>query len=195
MTARFAGRSVLAVAAFFGVACGGKSSSEDTGCPEGVVALVGLAEWSSLEGALGSAGSSGPTEIELCPGTFEVRTRLVKPGAGWDRIILRGHPDGTVLDGGGLGTVLDLEGNGTVELHQLTIQNGRADAGGGGYRGRGMQLLILVIQRRIPEGHDAVTHIFVDRSFIGQDHIGKWGKQAIDQLCQANRIRFVLFGN
>jgi len=190
MTARFAGRSVLAVAAFFGVACGGKSSSEDTGCPEGVVALVGLAEWSSLEGALGSAGSSGPTEIELCPGTFEVRTRLVKPGAGWDRIILRGHPDGTVLDGGGLGTVLDLEGNGTVELHQLTIQNGRADAGGGGYRGRGMQLLILdrvVFQHNEAPGAGAAIRLDDDGSgAVTLEDGGEGGSQFIDNHAGGN---------
>lgn|GEM_PF-4524890 len=124
------------------VGCGSKSSEEGV-CPEGIIALVGAAEWSTLEGAMGAIGPGAEVEVDLCPGTFDSNTHVVEPGAGWDRIIIRGHADGTVLDGGGNDSVLDLEGDGIVELHNLTIANGYADYGGGGYRGFGNQLLIL----------------------------------------------------
>lgn len=126
-----------------GAGCGSKGSDGEPACPPDIIALVGAAEWSSLEGAIGSVSQGASVEVDLCPGTFDTRTAVVGIGAGWDRVVLRGHPDGTVLDGGGAGTVLDFEGNGIVELADLTIRGGYADAGGGGYRGRGNQTLIL----------------------------------------------------
>lgn len=124
------------------VGCSGKGA-EEPACPEGIIAVVGAAQWSTLEGAMGSVGPGSEIEVDLCPGRFSSRTFVSEPGGGWDRIIIRGHPDGTILDGTGDGTVIDLEGDGTVELHDLTIMDGYADNGGGGYRGRGNQLLIL----------------------------------------------------
>ncbi len=121
----------------------GLKSTEDPVCPEGIIAIVGAAQWSTLESAMGSIGPGSNIEVELCPGTFPSRTMISEPGGGWDRITIHGHPDGTILDGEGDGTVIDLEGNGIVELTDLTIRNGYAENGGGGYRGRGNQLLIL----------------------------------------------------
>ncbi len=147
-------RAALAVglAAVLGTGCSSKSG-EEAACPEGVVAIVGLAEWSSLEGAMGSVNPGDDIDVQLCPGTFDSRTHMAEPGGGWGRIVLRGHADGTVLDGGLAGSVLDFEGDGTVELRDLTIANGSSDAGGGGYRGRGNQLLIL--ENVVFEGNQA----------------------------------------
>ncbi|HCH65692.1 MAG: hypothetical protein CL927_01530 [Deltaproteobacteria bacterium] len=129
-----------------GAGCGAKSAEEGV-CPEGVIAIVGTGEWVTLESAIAareSLSSADPdAEIELCPGTFESRTLVEGSGEGFGRIKLRGHPDGTVLDGDGAGTVLTFIGDGVVELSDLTITNGYADAGGGGYRGQGSQTLIL----------------------------------------------------
>jgi predicted outer membrane repeat protein len=125
-----------------GPGCGGKSDGGSS-CPEGIIAIVGAAEWSTLEGAMGTITPGSDVDVELCPGTFSSRTFVEEPGGGWGRIILRGHPDGTILDGGGDGTVLNLVGDGIIELRDLTLANGYAEVGGGGYRGRGNQLLIL----------------------------------------------------
>ena len=125
-----------------GVGCGGKSDG-DAACPEGIIAIVGSAQWSTLEAAMGTIKPGSDVDVQLCPGTFSSRTFVEEPGGGWGRIILRGHPDGTVLDGSGDGTVLHLVGDGIIELRDLTLANGYAEVGGGGYRGRGSQLLIL----------------------------------------------------
>ena len=124
------------------VGCGGKSDGESV-CPEGIIAVVGSSEWSTLESAMGTIKPGSDVDVQLCPGTFASRTFVEEPGGGWGRIILRGHADGTVLDGGGEGTVLNLVGDGIIELRDLTLANGYAEVGGGGYRGRGNQLLIL----------------------------------------------------
>lgn len=124
------------------MACGGGSSSKEEGCPEGVVVRVGAAEWSDLSGAFVNLDEGGAITLDLCPGTFEANVVVDVPGAGWDRVILQGHPDGTILDGNGQGSVIEFRGHGTVELRDLTLQGGIAEEGGG-YLGRGMQLLIL----------------------------------------------------
>ena len=124
------------------VGCGGGSSAKDGACPDGVVVLVGAAEWSDLSGAFANLDEGGAITLDLCPGTFDANVVVDIPGAGWDRIILHGHEDGTVLDGKGQGSVLTFRGHGAVELHNLTLQGGAAEEGGG-YFGRGMQLVIL----------------------------------------------------
>lgn len=125
-----------------GLGCSGKSSGEGV-CPDGVISIVGSYEWTTIESAISARWADEEGEVQLCPGTFESRTLLSLLGDGSERIMLRGHPDGTVLNGNGEGPVFDITGDGVVELSDLTVTNGYADSGGGGYRGRGNQILIL----------------------------------------------------
>jgi len=173
---------LLAGACGLSLACSGKSDDE-AACPDGIIAIVGTAEWSTLEGAMGNVGPGADIEVELCPGRFDSRTAIFEPGGGWDRIIIRGHPDGTILDGEGQGSVIDLEGNGTVELRDLAIVNGYADNGGGGYRGRGNQLLILDNVRF--EGNEAPKDGGAVRLFAEED-----GSVLIEDGTSGN-VRFV----
>ena len=55
--------------------------------------------------------------------------------------------------------------------------------------------VIVVIERRVPEGHDAIAHIFVDGALAGQDDVGGRRQEAVDQAGQALRIGFVDLGN
>lgn len=136
-------RLLLALLPALSLACSDKGSTEQPVCPEDIVAVVDGLEWTDLSGALGSASQGRYLEVDVCPGTFPTAVEVDPPDNGWDRIVLRGHPDGSVLEGNGREPVLFFRGAGTVELIDLTITGGASPGGGGGYRGNGAQLLIL----------------------------------------------------
>ena len=48
-------------------------------------------------------------------------------------------------------------------------------------------------QRRIPERHDGVAHIFVDGAALAQDDVAQWRQQLVDELRQRRGAH--AFGN
>ena len=59
----------------------------------------------------------------------------------------------------------------------------------------GVELMLDVVERRIPERHDGVAHIFVDVALSRQDHVGQRGQEAVHQRRQALRIVLEGFGD
>ena len=57
----------------------------------------------------------------------------------------------------------------------------------------GVDLMLLIVERRIPERHDGVAHIFVDIALARQDRVGQRRQEAIHQRGQA--LRIVLVGS
>ena len=49
----------------------------------------------------------------------------------------------------------------------------------------------LVVERRVPERHDGVAHVFVDGALAGDDRIGQRRQEAVHQRGQALRIVLV----
>ena len=57
----------------------------------------------------------------------------------------------------------------------------------------GVELMLLVVDRRVPERHDGVAHIFVDGTLARQDCIGQRGQEPVHQFGQALRVVLVGF--
>jgi hypothetical protein len=57
----------------------------------------------------------------------------------------------------------------------------------------GVELMFLVVERRIPERHDGVAHIFVDGALSRQDRVGQRRQEPVHQRGQALRIMLVGF--
>ena len=55
--------------------------------------------------------------------------------------------------------------------------------------------MLLVVQGRVPERHDAIAHIFVDGALAGQDDVGGRREKAVDQADQPLGIGFVELGD
>ncbi|OIQ70407.1 hypothetical protein GALL_479810 [mine drainage metagenome] len=55
----------------------------------------------------------------------------------------------------------------------------------------GIDLMLPVIERRIPERHDGVAHIFVDSALSRQDRVGQWRQEPVHQRGQSLRIALV----
>ncbi len=53
--------------------------------------------------------------------------------------------------------------------------------------------MVVIRQRRIPERHDVVAHVFVDGALVRHYRLRQWREQRIDQHGQALRIGLVLF--
>ena len=93
----------------------------------------------SLREAIVAANSAGSATVVLGPGVYV----LSRPGAGEDlsstgdldvtrdMMILGAGADRTVLDGNGIDRVLDVRPAGNLQLHGVTVRNGRAFSGGG----------------------------------------------------------------
>ena len=50
-----------------------------------------------------------------------------------------------------------------------------------------------VVERRVPERHDRVAHVFVDGALAVDDGVGQRRQEAVHQRCQALRIVLVDF--
>ena len=55
----------------------------------------------------------------------------------------------------------------------------------------GVELVILVVERRVPERHDGVAHIFVDGALAVEDRVGERRQEAVHQRGQALRVALV----
>ena len=55
----------------------------------------------------------------------------------------------------------------------------------------GVDLVLVVVERRVPERHDGVAHIFVDGALAIEDRVGKRRQEAVHQRGQALRIVLV----
>ena len=53
--------------------------------------------------------------------------------------------------------------------------------------------MVGVVERRVPERHDRVAHIFVDRALVLDDRVGHRRQEAVHQLRQALRVVLVGF--
>ena len=58
-----------------------------------------------------------------------------------------------------------------------------------------MVRMIFVVERRIPERHDAIAHVFVDGALSIEDHVGHRREESIDQRGESLRIPLELFGD
>ena len=57
----------------------------------------------------------------------------------------------------------------------------------------GVDLVLLVVERRVPERHDGVAHVFVDRALARQDRVGQRRQEPVHQRGEALRIVLVGF--
>ena len=58
-----------------------------------------------------------------------------------------------------------------------------------------IELVPVVVQRRIPERHDRVAHVFVDGALALDDGVGERSEKAIHQVSEAVGIVFVMLRN
>ena len=58
-----------------------------------------------------------------------------------------------------------------------------------------VDLVFGVVERRIPECHDGIAHIFVDRPLAREDRVGQRGQEPVHQRGEALRILLVGFRN
>ena len=55
--------------------------------------------------------------------------------------------------------------------------------------------LVVIGDRRVPERHDAITHVLVDRALALKDDAGHGREETVDQVDQSHRIAPELLGN
>ena len=51
--------------------------------------------------------------------------------------------------------------------------------------------MFLVVERRVPERHDGVAHVFVDGALAREDRVGQRGQESVHQRREALRIALV----
>ena len=59
----------------------------------------------------------------------------------------------------------------------------------------GVELVLRVVERRVPERHDGVAHVFVDGALAVEDRVGQRRQEAVHQRGQALRIVLVGLGD
>ncbi len=55
--------------------------------------------------------------------------------------------------------------------------------------------VVGIVERSVPERHDAIADVFVDRAAPGQDQVGHRGQEAVDQAGQPGRVGLELLGD
>ena len=55
----------------------------------------------------------------------------------------------------------------------------------------GVELMLLVVERRVPERHDGVAHVFVDGALAVEDRVGQRRQETVHQRGEALRIVLV----
>ena len=59
----------------------------------------------------------------------------------------------------------------------------------------GIVFVQSIVQWRVPERHDRITHVFIDRALVIDDGVGQGSEKTVHQRRQSLRIVFVEFRN
>ena len=54
-----------------------------------------------------------------------------------------------------------------------------------------IELMFLIVERRVPKRHDGVAHVFIDGALSSENRVGQRGQESIHQRREALRIALV----